>query len=361
MGTWIAGWGLELNNVELTILVEDADEKALHKFVEELQKLRDLPSAKIDVTRRSESALELKIRYPLSTFDGSVGQFIAVLFGELPFMRAFGRARFEDLTLPNDVYQWFRGPAFGASALLERFGASAPPLLVAILKPSLDLNSTLQELEDRIAGPVGGGFHAAKDDETQGDFPNLPLSTRLDLASRNRRYVPAINLDDPAGLRDVFSRPELGMVMVNATILGFPMLHELRKLASVPILSHLSMQGVYATCFSPRLYAFLHRLFGSDALITPIGDTHYYRASIGDEAEMVRACASELPIAATMPLLTGGGRMDNLQQIVARNDLAGAAYGIVLGGLIFNSDKPPREMALAVRQKVSEAKEAGRF
>src|SRR5438132_885119 len=345
-----------MDNVELTMVAEHADERALHKFVEELQRLRDLPSATIDVVRRTASALELKIHYPLSVFDRSVGQFLAVLFGEIPFMRAFGQARFEDLTLPLRVYDWFRGPAFGAASVLERFGASEPPLLVAILKPSLDLNLTVEQLEHRIEEPLGGGFHAAKDDEMQGDFPNLPLRARLELASRNRRYIPAVNLDDLSALREVFARPDLGMVLMNGTIVGFPMLHELRKSTRVPILSHLSMQGVYATCFSHRVYALLHRLFGSDAFIAPIGNTHYYRASKQDECEIVSALTSPLPIEKTLALLTGGGRMDNLATIMAPYEAKKIPYGIVLGGLIFNSEKQPREMARAVVQAVAEVK-----
>jgi ribulose 1,5-bisphosphate carboxylase large subunit-like protein len=268
-------------------------------------------------------------------------------------MRAFGRARFEDLYLPAEVYDWFRGPAFGASAVLERFGAAEPPLLVAILKPSLDFELTLEGLESRIAEPVSGGFHAAKDDEMQGDFPNLPLQARLKLASRNRRYIPALNLDNLSDTRDVLQHSELGMVMVNGTILGFPALHELRKFTKVPILSHLSMQGVYATSFSHRLYAQLHRLFGCDAFISPIGDTHYYRASQADESEIVDAFTSDLPIVKTLPLLTGGGSMENLSRIMTPYERSGAPYGIVLGGLIFNSEKSPTEMARAVVQRVT--------
>jgi ribulose 1,5-bisphosphate carboxylase large subunit-like protein len=346
-----------MDHVELKIHAGETDERQLYRFIEELQRLHDLPSSRIDISEGPSCTYELRIRYPLTTFDHSVGQFMAVLFGEIPFMRAFGQARFEDLALPPEIYHWFQGPCFGASSVLERFGASEPPLLVAILKPSLDFKSTLEQLEDRIGEPLAGGFHAVKDDETQGDFANLPLNGRLELASRNRRYIPAVNLDDPTALRQVFARAELGMVMVSATILGFPLLHELRKIVQVPILSHLSMQGLYATCFSNRLYAALHRVFGSDALITPIGDTHYYRASQEDESEMVDALTSELPIPKTLPLLTGGGRMDNLGTIMARHEANDVPYGIVLGGLIFNSDKGPREMARAVVRKVMEVKQ----
>src|SRR5690242_479745 len=136
--------------VELGIIAANADRRALHKFVEDLQTLQDLPSALVDMQSRSDDVIDLKIRYPLNVFDRSVNQFMAVLFGEIPFMRAFGQARFEELTLPEEVYEWFGGPAFGAPRILERFEASEPPLLVAILKPSLDLNGTLGELERRI-------------------------------------------------------------------------------------------------------------------------------------------------------------------------------------------------------------------
>src|SRR5271157_5436202 len=170
-----------MDTVDLTILAENADSKALHKFIADLQRLKDLPATAIDIVPRSASAFQLKIHYPLTIFDRSVGQFLAVLFGEIPFMRAFGQARFEDLTLPLQIYDWFRGPAFGATSVLERFRAAEPPMLVAILKPSLDFDQTLDGLEDRISGPIDGGFHAAKDDEMQGDFANLPLRARLQL------------------------------------------------------------------------------------------------------------------------------------------------------------------------------------
>lgn len=342
-----------MENIELTIAAEHADEKALYKFVSDLQKLKDLPTSKVDVLRRSPTKLELRVRYPLAIFDRSVTQFMAILFGEIPFMRAFGEARFEDLTLPEEVYEWFGGPAFGAMAVLERFSVSRPPLLIAILKPSIDLEATLERFEERLSGPLTGGFHAAKDDETQGDFPNLPLSTRLALAEKNRSYIPAVNLDDSGAFSEVMSRSKIGMVLTNPTIMGFPMLNRLRRSTQVPIMGHLSMQGIYATCFSHRIFALLHRLFGCDALISPIGDTHYYRASKEEEVEIVTTLTSELPIANTLPLLTGGGSMENLSTIMAPYEAAKVPYGVVLGGLIFNSANKPAEMARAVVEKVA--------
>ena len=344
------------NNIELTVLAEDADEKALHKFIDDLQRLKDLPSSKIDVDRVSPSAFKVHLRFPLNIFDRSVGQFMAMLFGEIPFMRAFGKARFEDLTLPAEIYSWFQGPAFGAEGVLERFGTAEPPLLIAIIKPSLDLEGSAADLEHRMLQPVSGGFHAAKDDEMQGDFANLSLEARLALASRNRHYIPAVNLDDMSAFHKVLQREALGMVLMNPTILGFPALHELRKHTKVPLLGHLSMHGIYATSFSHKIYGQLHRLFGCDAFISPIGDTHYYRASQAEEWEIVKSLTCELPTKKTLPMLTGGGSMSNLARIMTPYELAKVPYGIVLGGLIFNSDKPPQAMARAVVQKIAETK-----
>ena len=73
---------------------------------------------------------------------------------------------------------------------------------------------------------------------------------------------------------------------------------------------------------------------------------------------MVYTLTSEVPIAKTLPLLTGGGRMENLGTIMARHEATGLPYGIVLGGLIFNSDRGPQEMACAVTRKVAEVKQA---
>ena len=68
---------------------------------------------------------------------------------------------------------------------------------------------------------------------------------------------------------------------------------------------------------------------------------------------MARTFTYELPIERTLPLLTGGGSLSNLQTLMVPYEKAAAPYGIVLGGLIFNSDKPPREMARTVVQKVA--------
>jgi len=70
----------------------------------------------------------------------------------------------------------------------------------------------------------------------------------------------------------------------------------------------------------------------------------------------VNTFTSELPVAKTLPLLTGGGNISNLASLIAPYETAKVPYGIVLGGLIFNSDKPPLVMARTVVEKIAEVK-----
>jgi len=73
---------------------------------------------------------------------------------------------------------------------------------------------------------------------------------------------------------------------------------------------------------------------------------------------MVYAFTSDLPMAKTLPLLTGGGSMNNLESLMTPYEEPKVPYGIVLGGLIFNSDRPPAEMAQTVVRKVAEVHRA---
>ena len=141
--------------------------------------------------------------------------------------------------------------------------------------------------------------------------------------------------------------------MVNASIIGFPLLNQVRQLTSVPILSHLSLQGTFNPSFSPALYAFLHRLFWCDAFITTIGDSGYYNASYADELDIVEILTSELAIKKPLPILSGRARLHNLKEIMAPYEKNHLPYGLAFGALIFNSDQNPQDMAKQVTQVIA--------
>lgn len=342
--------------INSTLHLREVDKNKVIETIKHLKKIEDIPYSDVSFNELSNATLEVKIRYPLEIFDRSAAQFMAVLFGELAFMREFGKLTFADLELPEEVYGWFGGPKFGVEEIKKRFDVKEFPMLVAIIKPSLGPTLIIKAVEEKISDALRGGFHAVKDDEMQGDLPFAPLTQRLEIAKRNKRYIPALNLDRTEDYEKILAMSEIGMVLVNASTIGFAALHALSKKTKIPILSHVAMQGVYNHSFSPRIFALLHRLFGCDAFITPIGDVDYYRISKEEELEMSRELTRDLPIKKTLPLLTGGARLHNLEQIIAPYEKAKMLYGVVFGTLIFTSEKSPEEMARSVVSKTTEIK-----
>lgn len=345
-----------MSRIRSILQIHNAEEEKISSLLRHLQKIQDVPSVNTELTLQDDTSWRLVIDYPLSVFDHSVTQFLAVLFGELSFMRAFGDVCFLDIELPEEVYHWFGGPKFGVEGIQEKFRVQEFPFLTAILKPSIGPDLTPDIIEKKIADAVAGGFHAVKDDEMQGDLTFAPLEARLKIAKRFPEYVPTINVDDLETFKKILRVVTQNMILVNATVMGFPLFHRFVKTSKIPFLSHLAMQGVYHPNFSPRLFAFLHRLFGADALITPIGDTDYYRASKKDEQDMVTALTMELPIKPALPLLTGGAKLTNIESIIASYERSKNPYGVVMGTQIFGGEGNPKEMAEKVVAKIREYK-----
>lgn len=330
------------------------DRVRVERFIQGWRKTGDLPCSRLELDGEGDS-LSLRLHYPLTVFDRSVTQFLAVLFGELSFLRAFGEVRFQDLTLPEEVYRWFDGPRFGQGEVLGRFHVGSSPLLVAILKPAL--GAGLGEIEEKIGAVLESGFHAVKDDEMQGDLPTATLADRLRLCGKYDQYIPVVNLDCVSQYEDALSSlPRVpGMILVNASAMGFPMLHQLRRVLAVPILSHVSLQGIFHRSFTPRLFARMHRLFGCDAFITPIGDVNYFSVHRHDESEMVRAFTEDLPIRKTLPVLTGGLRVHNLPDVIGPYHGAGTPYGLAFGAQVFcASEGSPSDACRKIVERVQQ-------
>ena len=112
---------------------------------------------------------------------------MAILFGEMPFMRAFDRFIFRNIEVPEEVYGWFQGPRFGANGIKNRFDLNEFPLVMGIIKPSLDVTRDIAGQRSKLKGVFEAGLHAVKDDEIQGNLPNMPLEARLALAAEKKR------------------------------------------------------------------------------------------------------------------------------------------------------------------------------
>ena len=340
-----------MKNIKTTLIAEGIDIEKLSKFIEHWRKIKDLPCEDIKINRIKDKIFKIELYYPLDIFDKSVTQFLTILFGELSFIVNFGKIKFVDLDFPDEVYKWFGGPKFGANEIKRKFGVNKYPMLVAIIKPSLGKELTSKNIENKIKDVLKGGFHGIKDDEMQGDLSYSSLKDRLKFAKKYKKYIPALNLDSVEQYKKILGTKDgskIGMIIVNASTMGFPMLHEIRKITKVPILSHVALQGVYASSFSPKLFAKLHRLFGCDAFTNPIGEVDYFKVNRKEEKEMAIEFTKELPIKKTLPLLTGGARLNNLLDIARPYKEMKIPFGVVFGSLIFSYGQPPNEMCKRV-------------
>lgn len=350
-----------MNQIISTLKLENVQPDKLQHFIEHWKKIQDLPCEEIKFERINNTTLIVKLCYPIDIFDKTVTQFMTILYGELSFVTSFGKVKYIDLELPNEVYNWFLGPKFGAEGLKQRFDVSDWPMLIAIIKPSLSPELSIKKVNEKIECVLNGGFHGIKDDEMQGDLPYTPLDGRIKLAKIFGRYIPTINLDNIEGYKRLIGTKEsenIGMVLVNASTIGFPMLHEIRKNTNVPILSHVALQGVYSSSFTPKVFAKLHRLFGCDAFTNPIGEVNYFNICREEEKEMVIEFTKESPIKKTLPLLTGGARLTNLIDIIKPYEEMKIPYGVVFGSLIFASEGSPIEMCKKTIEVVNNYKKS---
>src|SRR3989304_434160 len=340
-----------MKNIKTTLIAEGIDIEKLSKFIEHWRKIKDLPCEDIKINRIKDKIFKIELYYPLDIFDKSVTQFLTVLFGELSFVVNFGKIKFVDLDLPDEVYKWFKGPKFGVDEIRKRFSVDKYPMLMAIIKPSLGREITSKDIEKKINVVLNNGFHGIKDDEMQGNLVYSPLKDRIKFARKYKKYAPSLNLDSVEEYKRLIGTKDgknIGMVIINASTLGFPMLYEIRKITNVPILSHVALQGIYAQSMSPSLFAKLHRLFGCDAFINPIGEVGYFKVNREEEKEMAIEFTKDLPIKKTLPLFAGGARLNNLLEIIQPYEKMKIPFGVVFGSLIFSYPSPPSEMCRKV-------------
>lgn len=347
-----------VSTVNSTIHIKNEKEESVLTTIEKFRTVQDIPIENLDFRHVGTDKIELTLKYPLDAFDKTVTHFLSVLYGELPYMKGFGSLRFVELEVPNEVYSWFAGPQFGVDGIQSRFHCTQSPFLMSVIKPSVDPTATRETQVSKFVGPLEAGFHGVKDDEMLGSFNRLSVWDRIELATQNFGYIPAVNLDQLTDFERIVSDKRVSMIIVNASILGFPLLNQIRRVSRIPILSHLSLQGSFNNTFSPSLYAFLHRLFGCDAFITAIGDNGYYIASKACELAMTKCLTDPLPIRKTLPLLAGGARLHNIHNIMEPYEQGAIPYGLVFGSLIYNSDESPKVMAKQVKDIVLQTKKA---
>jgi len=343
-----------MNVIKSVLRLNNVNREDVQNFIK-IWSLNDdfFPCKDIKISEIKKGEVLIEIFYSQDIFDKSITQFIAILFAEIPFIKHFGDVTFVDLELPTEVYDWFGGPKFGVEEIIKRFGVKNYPLLMAIIKPSLKTN--LIQRKEKIKAVISGGFHSIKDDEMLGDVSDLKLKNRIELAKEYGKYIPVLNLDTVEDYKKYLGSGEskkIGMVLINASNMGFPLVKSVRDTSNVPLCSHMAMQGTFAKNFSAKMFAKLHRLFGCDSFIVPIGGTDYYNLSKEEEKEMMDEFTKELPIKKTLPILVGGASPKNIVEIVEPYKKIGIPFGVAFGTFIFTAGTDPYENCKFIVEKL---------
>ncbi len=93
-----------MRHIISTLRMEEVEIDKVTKFIGHWRKIKDLPCDDIKIKEIDKNMLQIDLFYPLDIFDKTVTQFITVLFGELSFIKIFGKVKFIDLKLPDEVY-----------------------------------------------------------------------------------------------------------------------------------------------------------------------------------------------------------------------------------------------------------------
>lgn len=304
------------------------------------------------------------IAHPHGNFGPRLPNLISAVLGEgIYFAPGIPIIRLEDIHFPDAYLAHFEGPQFGVAGVRERLQAFGRPIFLGVIKPNIGLPAEpFAEL-----GYQGwlGGLDIAKDDEMLADAPYSPLAQRAALLGAARRraeqetgmpkgYLANITdeVDQLARLHDVAVQVGANFVMVNAMPVGVSGIRALRRVATVPIVTHFPFIAAFSRIpthgVHSRVITRLQRLAGADIIIMPgFGDRMMTPAH--EVLENVQACLEPMgPIRASLPVPGGSDSAATLEGVYRR--VGTVDFGFVPGRGVFAHPMGPRAGAVSIRK-----------
>lgn len=304
------------------------------------------------------------IAHPHGNFGPRLPNLISAVLGEgIYFAPGIPIIRLEDIHFPDAYLAHFEGPQFGVAGVRERLQAFGRPIFLGVIKPNIGLPAEpFAEL-----GYQGwlGGLDIAKDDEMLADAPYSPLAQRAALLGAARRraeqetgmpkgYLANITdeVDQLARLHDVAVQAGANFVMVNAMPVGVSGIRALRRVATVPIVTHFPFIAAFSRIPThgahSRVITRLQRLAGADIIIMPgFGDRMMTPAH--EVLENVQACLEPMgPIRASLPVPGGSDSAATLEGVYRR--VGTVDFGFVPGRGVFAHPMGPRAGAVSIRE-----------
>lgn len=225
----------------------------------------------------------ISIAYPIELFEpGNLPNLLSSIAGNIFGMAAVSRLRLQDVELPEALIESYPGPRYGIEGVRDLLGVEDRPLLGAIIKPKLGLESIDHA---RVAYEAWvGGCDVVKDDENLADQRFNPFEDRVvktlemrDRAEEESGERKAYLVNVTAEMEEMLRRAEYveehggRYVMIDIITTGFAALQTMRKI-DLKVALHGHRAGHAAFTRSERhgismgVVAKLARLAGIDQL-----------------------------------------------------------------------------------------------
>jgi ribulose-bisphosphate carboxylase large chain len=265
----------------------------------------------------------VRIAYPKELFEkGNMPNILSSVSGNIFGLRTLKNLRFNDIELPAEIINSFKGPQFGIEGIRKLLRVYDRPLVGTIIKPKLGLKTADHA---RVAYEAWvGGCDIVKDDENLSSQKFNPFENRLveTLESRDRaeqetgeRKVYMINVT--AETNEMVKRAESvrshggEYVMVDILTCGFSALQTLRE-QDLDVVIHAHRAGHAAFTrnlrhgISMRVMAKAARIVGVDQLHigTIVGKMFETKEEVAENCEALKMDMSGLK--QVMPVASGG-------------------------------------------------------
>lgn len=274
----------------------------------------------------------VSVSWPGDVLDGSVAQWLNVLFGNVSLQP---EVELVDFALPDAVLEALPGPRHGIAGWRRLLGAGDRAMTCTALKP---VGADVAYLASVCRTFAKAGIDVVKDDHGLADQATAPFADRVracvEAAGDDTLYVP--NLIGSA--REVEERYRIARaagaraVMLEPSLLGLPTFADLvARTVDLPVIAHPAFAG--ATRVAPdTMLGTVYRLLGADAAVFPHAGGRF-----GYTADTCRAIADRLRRPAghadpVLPVPAGGMTVERVPELL---QFYGRDVLLLMGGTLY--------------------------
>ncbi len=308
----------------------------------------------------------IRVAYSLELFEhGNMPNILSSVAGNVFGLRALKNLRLNDIHLPRELVQSFKGPKYGVTGIRKLLGVKDRPLVGTIIKPKLGLKT---KDHAKVAYDAWvGGCDIVKDDENLSSQRFNPFDDRVvaTLEMRDRaeeetgeKKVYMVNITSET--KEMIKRAQFVQdhggkyLMIDILTCGFSALQTIRE-QDFGLVIHAHRAGHAAFTKNPKhgismkVIAKVARIIGVDQLHvgTVVGKMSETREEVSENCEALR---TELDCLRNVLPVASGGLYPGL--VPALMSFFGNDFVIQAGGGIHGHTEGTVSGAMAMRQAV---------